>query len=125
MLALFDDVNTSTRADVKLPMLRTSVSLDLALDLWEAARHALSACSSLLGAIPPPPNQCSIPLQHQMLGEGVSGVGLKSFLWILLASSDPNNFSTPSTVLMPFPDVPWKCAVTKDFRTLNPKRTNI
>lgn len=60
----------------------------------------------------------------QVLGEGVLGVGLRSSLWVLLAS-DPNSFSTPSAVLMPFPDDPWKCAATKDSHTLIPKKANI
>lgn len=132
--ATFDDVSMSAGADVKLQRLnmhstrRTEVPLDLNMSSWEAARNALGACSYpqagrfLLG---PSTKRAQLLCNTRCWGSRCWRVRPKSFLWLLLASSDPSNLSTPSTVPMPFPDVPWQRAATKDSYTLIPKRTNI
>lgn len=73
-----------------------------------------------------PPQKCSISLQCQALGGAMMGQGLVSFLWVSLASSEPRDFSTPLTVPILLPDVPWNCAAaTKDSSALIPQRVNI
>lgn len=135
VVAIFDDVNMSTRADFKLQMLsmhgtrRTSVSPDLSTGLMGNSQTCLG-CLFLSpgGQVSPrgyPQNMLNSSTTPGARRGSVVRRGVEVFPLGFICSSDPSNVSIPSAVLMPFPDVSWKCAATKDSYTLIPKRANI